>query len=1436
MDYSRTYNASSSLDCNDDEIFTALIRRLEHNSAELLTRKDPTALEGCRGYGDEKPLRYDLTFTLSRPRDTPVRRVFRCFQSEPLTMDDTRNIIISTDYMVGAFLQRHDPNFQWLYGPVCENQSTVQPLEHRTFGPASVDCVPQSHFIERTQSFEFIPGYVVDIAFSSESYANHHPPLWNKSLRIASRQPTPATAAAAESLMLSILENIQNTLNRNKHASQAIDGSRHSKSAVCVQLRICNSLGPSLDHLAQTIAPSQTQPCSFNGTHCQQLMDEVEAIVSKARDDMDRSISSVNDLEINVLDIHGPDWSINTPFAIALDSTTIYYQRTVEALIERLQSGLAEALKSTSLSVGLSIHKRGHLILDKMVTPRTSTFPETPKRQSKNKNGVISRLQERMVADIAAVCKDTCSLDQNIQMPNLRVTVPTLQPSRKSSFLSRASSLVSLQANVAETSYSPFVKAYLLKSHHIRTHSSATLGSFDDFTITPPATPGLISSAPSPQECMLATPSGFSLLASPGIHSITDHDDPYALHRRRLNKSPSPKRPSKLENTNYREDCVPFYPFDSHSQRHLSRPSTPEPVGSSARASFSSPQHSPRFYNVCRVDPDFQQVNSGDLDNLSDIFAPESRCPQLYRPNSISELLSASTPIITKTRLSPESSPMEASQPVTDNQRANDTLSLTSNDEAGCVQVSGPAEESSEATSNTAMLGVCFLTKFPGSDINSMFDHEEQALSLAQDDHIKPLPSTEDHNPRPDPNSPPTNLATVLEEIEAYQDDFGQDVSVLISDYDQVNSATAHQSVLSSNLESILPGNSISKSVSMYSVPDNDSSVSESLSSKSTLSSVDQPCSKGRESLVSTATSGDPSESTFDKLQSSCEEDIPAHRQQERLREGASQDAVELVREAPSNPESEETDLDTETSVQLELVESRDLQAPPVGLGTLATNEDMLLRSEPPLSQAVGLVLAEADFGEVEPGKLQIIPPSHDYHPQEAHIAAPSLACESSNAITMGDSAVSEQEASTSPADTLAFLEHSLSVLESIVGIFEETGPLSAQSSLMTAEAFNENKISRVQDISALQKLSPENLGLHNSAISDYAIIDSSASEAGSEQSSTALILSPKGNSGILNSVKDNDNASLFRPKSRSLGNGSTKNLALSRRYSSLAAPAPTSLLSSTPRLKLTPGPSSPHQRHFSVLTAGTLGLYNETSTRPSLREMFMSGVSSPFHRRRSSMPWQMSNRGLSPALSTPTSFSVQPATHTLLTNTPPQQSSQETINFKGNRKYALKETAQPKVSEDAALAESRNTKQGMSLDDFDVTTATKTTAFYPSLLFSIASQHPHIPRPTAKNDLLTHHIISLFLVSTALAVQRITLHPSFLASSATSPSHSPSSSNTSSGNLGLGLNSGRIRSLSSPHRSGSLGLSTGASQTPHFYLHPNLRQNWKPSPLVNGQ
>ncbi|PHH53226.1 hypothetical protein CFIMG_005550RA [Ceratocystis fimbriata CBS 114723] len=1384
MDYSRTYNASSSLDCNDDEIFTALIHRLEHNSAELLTRKDPTALEGCRGYGDEKPLRYDLIFTLSRPRDTPVRRVFRCFQSEPLTMDDTRNIIISTDYMIGAFLQRHDPNFQWLNGPVRENQSTAQTLERKTFGPASVDCVPQSHFIERTQSFEFIPGYIIDVAFLSAS-ANHRPPLWNKSLRIASRQPTPATAAAAESLMLTISENIQNTLDRNKHASQAIDGSRHSESAVCIKLRICNSLGPSLDHLAQTIAPSQTQPYSFNGTYCQQLMDEVEAIASKARDDMDCSISSVNDLEINVLDIHGPDWSINTPFAIALDSTTIYYQRTVEALLERLQSGLAEALKSTSLSVGLSIHKRGHLILDKMVTPRTSTFPETPKRQSKNKNDIISRLQERMVADIAAVCKDTCSLDQNIQMPNLKVTVPTLQPSRKSSFLSRASSLISLQANVVETSYSPLAKASLLKSHHIRTHSSATLGSFDDFTITPPTTPGLISSATSPQESMLATPSGFSLLASPGIHSITDHDDAYALQRRRLNKSPSPKGPSTLENTNYREDCVAFYPLDSHSQRHVSRPSTPEPVGSSARVSFSSPQPSPRFYNVCRVDPDFQQVNSCDLDNLSDIFAPEARCPQLYRPNSISELLSASTPILTKTRPSFESSPMEASRPVTDKQQANDTPSLTSSDESSRVQVSEPAKESSEATLSTAMLDVCSSTKFLRSDINSVFEHGEQALPLAQDDHIQLLPSTGDHSPQLDPNFPPINLATVLEEIEADgQDDGGQDVSVLISDSDRVNSATAHQSVLSSNLESIPPDNFISNSISMYSVPDNDSSVSESLSSNSTLSSVDPPCPEGWESLVSTVTSGDPSESTFENLQLTCEEDIAAHRQPERLREGSLQDAVELIGEAPSDSESEETDLDTETSVQLELVESRDLQASPVGLGTLATNEDMLLRSGPPLSQAVDLVLAKADFGEVESDKLQIIPLNHDYHPQEAHISAPLLAYESSNAITMGDSAASEQEASTSPADTLAFLEHSLSVLENVIGDFEETGPLSVKSSSMTTEASSENNISSVQDISASQKLSSENLGLHDSGISDYAIIDSSASEAGSEQPSTALIVSPKSNSGILNSGKDDDNVSLFRPKSRSPGHGSTKNLALSRRYSSLAAPAPTSLISSTSRLKLTPGPSSPHQRHFSVLTAGTLGLYNETSTRPSLREMFISGVSGPFHRRRSSMPWQMSNRGLSPAWSAPTSFSVQPATQTLLTNTPPQQSSQETINFRGNPKHALKETAQPKVSEDAALAESRSTKQ----------------------------------------------------VSTALAVQRITLHPSFLASSATSPSHSPSSSNTSSGNLGLGLNSGRIRSLSSPHRSSSLGLSTGASQTPHFYLHPSLRQNWKPSPLVNGQ
>ncbi|KAJ4126698.1 hypothetical protein NW765_002484 [Fusarium oxysporum] len=143
----RDYEASPQLKATD-RICQALLSRLQHCSSELITRHDSNALDPLRKpHRDVKPLRYRITYRVERDGLILVEKSLRSFQEYELTHDDAREVVAATDRIIGLFLVRHDPGFQWSESVESEATSpeseTFRPCTGR---PQSMACIPPISF------------------------------------------------------------------------------------------------------------------------------------------------------------------------------------------------------------------------------------------------------------------------------------------------------------------------------------------------------------------------------------------------------------------------------------------------------------------------------------------------------------------------------------------------------------------------------------------------------------------------------------------------------------------------------------------------------------------------------------------------------------------------------------------------------------------------------------------------------------------------------------------------------------------------------------------------------------------------------------------------------------------------------------------------------------------------------------------------------------------------------------------------------------------------------------------------------------------------------------------------------------------------------------------------------------------------------------------
>ncbi|KAI0102215.1 hypothetical protein GGR51DRAFT_298579 [Nemania sp. FL0031] len=443
--HSQDYEGSSLLQPTE-ELCEALIRRVDHCSKELITRKDSSALDRTGTDGLAKPLRYEIQLQVLRNEigtgtEAWASRTLRSYQRQPLGTEAAREVILSTHYMVGLFLRHHDEAFVWKDSPVREDEMQEQKtFPYRPGRVQPLTSIPRSFFIEREQDFESIPGYTVRFSFTSQ---DHHrtPPQWHDTVEVNSRQLSPLTLANAENLFLDACYAVDGVFQSERREFEALQKScaSHSGCRHCRQqdgdgiemlVAVKNNVGPMFDNLERTTCANVNVFWKDHAPDCVEFVEKAKAAITQVCRATDESVSRMNDFEFYIIELRGRGWSIDEPLAFTLGPETCLCRRTVESLLDRLQTGVADVLRGNAIAVRMTARKRGHFILHKTLVAREPMEKPGDKKKSagKSKAYVLDRLKQRIERDIEMVCRDTCTIasrEAEMAIPDMVVTAPS---------------------------------------------------------------------------------------------------------------------------------------------------------------------------------------------------------------------------------------------------------------------------------------------------------------------------------------------------------------------------------------------------------------------------------------------------------------------------------------------------------------------------------------------------------------------------------------------------------------------------------------------------------------------------------------------------------------------------------------------------------------------------------------------------------------------------------------------------------------------------------------------------------------------------------------------------------------------------------------------------------------------------------------------------
>ncbi|RYO98196.1 hypothetical protein DL764_007168 [Monosporascus ibericus] len=421
--YSRHYAGSSSLVVTE-KLCQGLLRRVDHCSEELITRKDSSALERTKDDGTGKPARFELDVRINRGAELWATRSFKSYQKTPLTADEAREIALETHHIVGFFLRRHDDGFAWRDGPMRDDIS-LSPETHPFRGPGRVQpmsCIPRSYFLEKSQSFEWTPGYTIHLSMTNR----HHrrvPVEWKNMVEVNSQQTTPLNLETAERLFFEASFSLERVIRSERESFEErhrsctySDGCPHCRqqdgNGTELELEIKNNLGPQFEHLRRTISIKTPLFSHPRGQDCESFTKGLEQAFIRIRNDADGKVSRLNDLEFRIIELRGRGWALQEPLLFTIGPASTHSRRSIEAILDRMQTSVTDILRRNAITVRMTAHKRGHFIIDKTLVAREPLDKaDDKKKNSQNaKEETLDRLRTRIEKDIEMICLDTLSL------------------------------------------------------------------------------------------------------------------------------------------------------------------------------------------------------------------------------------------------------------------------------------------------------------------------------------------------------------------------------------------------------------------------------------------------------------------------------------------------------------------------------------------------------------------------------------------------------------------------------------------------------------------------------------------------------------------------------------------------------------------------------------------------------------------------------------------------------------------------------------------------------------------------------------------------------------------------------------------------------------------------------------------------------------------
>ncbi|KXJ95814.1 hypothetical protein Micbo1qcDRAFT_28991 [Microdochium bolleyi] len=440
--YSRIYEGSPAFRASD-AVCQGLLHRVDHCCQELITRKDPVALDRTNpNDGTGKPLRFEICTDIIRGSETWASRTYKSYQKQPLTGDGARDVTLSAHQIIGLFMRQHDDGFVWKDGPFREEPlPTQETFAYRPGRVQPLTCVPRNLFLEKSQAFERMPGYSMQVEITSKNQLPK-PREWQKLIEVNSAQGTPLDAASGEDLFFEASYAVEGILRdaRRAFAQRHLDCNSSRRCARCrphdgdgleLKITVTNNIGPRFEHLNRTIRSNLGGfLVDADAVETVDLLNAVESACHKLRIEVDRNMSQRNDLEFNITELRGRGWILDEPLSFTIGADKSNCRRDTEAILDRVQTGLASVLRGNALKVRMTAHKRGHFIMDKTLVARepfeastsstmSSQMMKKPKPNDKSRAYVVDCLQKQINKDIEMVCRDTCTVVEPEEEPEM---------------------------------------------------------------------------------------------------------------------------------------------------------------------------------------------------------------------------------------------------------------------------------------------------------------------------------------------------------------------------------------------------------------------------------------------------------------------------------------------------------------------------------------------------------------------------------------------------------------------------------------------------------------------------------------------------------------------------------------------------------------------------------------------------------------------------------------------------------------------------------------------------------------------------------------------------------------------------------------------------------------------------------------------------------